>query len=355
MAGGDAIEEVVERVRRAMALRTPLAIRGGGTKEFLGEAHGGEPLLIGAVRGIVDYDPAELVVTVRAGTLLAEVEALLEAHGQMLAFEPPRFGAASTIGGAIAAGLAGPRRASAGGVRDFVLGAQIVSGRGELLRFGGRVMKNVAGFDVSRLLCGSLGILGPIVELSLKVLPRPAFERTLGFDLGAADAIVSFNRWARQPLPLSATAWWGGQAWVRLSGSAAAVQAATATLGGAPLEDGVARESWDRLRDHRHEHLSPRTPLWRLSVPSTTLPLSLGGVQLMEWAGGLRWLRSDEPASAVRSVVGAAGGTAVLWHGAPGVPACEPLPAAALAIHRRLKAGFDPEGLFNRGRLVPGL
>jgi glycolate oxidase FAD binding subunit len=351
----DSLQQITERVREAAACGVPLAIRGGGTKDFLGERIVGTPLEIGGHAGIVDYDPSELVVTARAGTPLAELEALLGARGQMLAFEPPHFGAGGTVGGAVAAGLAGPRRASAGGVRDFVLGASIVSGGGELLRFGGRVMKNVAGYDVSRLLCGSLGILGPIVEVSLKVLPAPAVECTLEYELDAPGAVAAFNRAARQPLPVSATSWCAGRARMRLSGAAAAVESARAVLGGDAVEAGEARCWWAGLRHHRAPVLATRTPLWRVVVPATAPPLPLEGLQLIEWAGALRWLRSDQDGAVVRARVREAGGTTALWHGPAGARMFDELPAAVLAIHRRLKAGFDPAALFNRGRLDPGL
>lgn len=355
MTPAEALDEISARVRAATAASRPLSIVGGGTKSFLGGEARGEPLPMGMLAGIIDYDPAELVVSVRAGTALAELERVLAAAGQMLPFEPPRFEGASTIGGAVAAGLAGPRRASAGAVRDFVLGAVLVSATGAPLRFGGRVMKNVAGFDVSRLLCGSLGILGPIVELSLKVLPAPALEETLVFEQDAATAISHFNAWMRRPLPVSATAWWQGRAWLRLSGSVAAVEAARTALGGERLAAAEADALWSTIRDHRHVHLAPRTPLWRITVPATTAPLALEGTTLVEWAGGLRWLRSSADGATIRRAARAAGGSAVLWHGPAGEPASDPLPPPVLAIHRRLKAAFDPAGIFNPGRFVAEL
>ena len=351
----DALAAIVEQIREAGARGTPLSIRGGGTKDFLGEASGGEPLELAGLCGVVDYDPSELVVTVRAGTALAELEALLETQGQMLPFEPPRFTEGTTIGGAVAAGLAGPRRASVGGVRDFVLGAHLLTGGGEVLRFGGRVMKNVAGFDVARLLCGSLGILGPIVELSLKVLPRPAVECTLEMSLDAADAVIAFNRASRRPLCLSATSWFAGRARIRLSGTATAVAVAAAALGGEMLAPPQAARWWDEVRDHRLAYLAQRAPLWRIMVPATAGALPLAGEQLIEWAGALRWLRSPADPATIRAAARALGGSAALWHGGPGARMFEDLPGASLAIQRRLKASFDPAGIFNRDRLVVGL
>src|SRR3984893_2905148 len=236
-ATADAVlAELRERVSAAHRTRQALRLRGSGTKDFYGESVSGEVLELRAHQGIVDYEPSELVITARCGTPLSEIEAALAAHGQFLAFEPPAFGADPSIGGVIATGLSGPRRVYAGAARDFVLGTRLLSGDGEMLRFGGQVMKNVAGFDVSRLLCGSLGILGIITEVSLKVLPRPRMEQTLRLELPGAAAVESFNRWAALPLPLSAAAWWQGSSWVRLSGPAPAVRAAREHIGGEALD-----------------------------------------------------------------------------------------------------------------------
>ncbi len=258
---------LVERVRRAAADRTPLCIRGGGTKDFYGNAPRGDVLDTRGLRGVVAHEPSELVVTVRAGTPLAELETLLAAGGQMLAFEPPHFGDDATVGGCVAAGLSGPRRASSGttcgAVRDFLLGARLVDGRGQLLSFGGTVMKNVAGYDVTRVLAGSLGILGVIVEVSLKVLPRPVAETTLRFELDEANALAKLNEWGGQPLPISASAWSAGQLFLRLSGAAAALLSARESLGGEEL-DGAA--FWQEIREQRHAFFGGDAPLWRLSV-----------------------------------------------------------------------------------------
>ena len=241
-------EQLAEQIRAAAGARTPLVIRAGGTKDFYGNACAGERLDPRVLTGIVEYEPTELVVTVRAGTPLAELEAELARHGQMLAFEPPHYGEGATIGGAVAAGLAGPRRASFGatwgGVRDFILGARLLDGRGQLLRFGGTVMKNVAGYDVARLLAGSLGTLGLIVDLSIKVLPRQPASATLRFEMNQAQALRSLNEWGGQPLPLSASAWWDGMLVLRLSGARAAVDSAMARLGGERIEDDLAQGFW---------------------------------------------------------------------------------------------------------------
>ncbi|HTT10869.1 MAG TPA: glycolate oxidase subunit GlcE [Burkholderiaceae bacterium] len=356
----DMLDELAGRVRAAAARKQPLQIRAGGTKDFYGNAPRGEVLDPRGHSGIVDYEPTELVVTVRCGTPLAELESALDVRGQMLPFEPPHYGAGATVGGCVAAGLAGPRRASFGatygGVRDFMLGAKLIDGRGQLLSFGGTVMKNVAGYDVARALAGSLGILGIIVEVSLKVLPKAVCEATQRMDLDASAALDRVNDWAALPLPISATAWRGGTLHVRLSGAAAAVHAAAVRLGGETVEPARADAFWRGVREHTHAFFAVNAPLWRLSVPSTAPPLSLDGEQFVEWGGALRWLRSTAPAAQVRERAAAAGGHATLFRGGDrSGGAFAPLAAPVLAIHKRLKAEFDPYGLFNPGRMYENL
>ena len=350
-----ALGELRSAVMEAHRERRPLRLRGAGTKDFYGESCEGAPLDLTGYRGVVEYEPSELVLTARCGTPLSQIESLLSAERQFLAFEPPSLGGDPTIGGVIAAGLSGPRRAHAGAARDFVLGAVLLAVDGELLHFGGKVMKNVAGFDVSRLLCGSLGILGPILEVSLKVMPLPREEATLRFELSEAAALEAFNRWAGQPLPLSATAWGNGVAYLRLSGAPAAVRAACARLGGEGLEPAAAQAWWRELRSQRHARLGAAPNLWRLSVPSGAAPLALEGVRLIEWGGALRWYASELPASEVRRIATSAGGTALHWRGGAAGHRFHPLPAPIRTIHRRLKQRFDPHGIFNRNRLVEGL
>lgn len=348
------VRDLSDLVRGAAASGTPLRIVGGGSKDFYGGVTRGEALSTAAWRGIVDYDPTELVITARAGTPLAEIEAALREKRQMLAFEPPHFGATSTLGGCIAAGLSGPRRACAGAVRDFVLGVRILDGNGADLRFGGRVMKNVAGYDVSRLMAGSLGTLGVILEASLKVLPLPPAEATLHFKCAEAEALARMNEWAAQPLPISATAWHEGELDVRLSGSAAAVDAATRKLGGTAVEPIPAEGFWHGIREHTDIYFTDPRPLWRLSLKSTTPPVELPGSQLIEWGGALRWLKTDAPAQLIRDVATRAGGHATLFRGGDKtVGVFQPLAAPLMKIHERLKDGFDPARVFNPGRMYP--
>jgi glycolate oxidase FAD binding subunit len=348
----NAVASLQERVRAAAAARTPLLIRAGGSKDFYGNEPRGDLFDPRIHAGIVEYEPTELVVTVRAGTRLAELETTLAASRQMLAFEPPHFGDSATVGGAIASGLAGPRRMAVGAVRDFVLGARLLDGRGNVLAFGGRVMKNVAGYDVSRALAGSLGTLGVILEVSLKVLPRPVAEQTLRFELSESDAIRRTNEWGGQPLPISGTAWFGGELYVRLSGAAAGVRAAHEKIGGSLVAEDTLL--WAELREQSQAFFSRRTRriLWRLSVPPTTPPLELGPT-LIEWGGGQRWIVSEMPAAVIRAKAAAVGGHATAFRGGDRRASFQPLDPAVAAIHQRLKAEFDPAGIFNAGRLYP--
>jgi glycolate oxidase FAD binding subunit len=345
------LDTFIERIRAAHEHRSPLIIQGGGSKTFYGNPDEGEVLATRTLSGVVDYQPKELVLTARAGTPLTEVEALLAEQNQMLAFEPPHFDGPATLGGCIAAGLSGPRRPYAGAARDFVLGVRMIDGTGQSLRFGGQVIKNVAGYDVSRLMAGALGTLGLITEVSLKVLPKPIAETTLQFELDEAAAILKMNQWAGQPLPLSATSWHAGVLTVRVSGAESAVHAAQAKLGGEPLKDAAA--FWQRLRDQATPFFDKR-PLWRLAVKSTTPPLNLDDAQWIEWGGAVRWLASDLPAAALREAAKAAGGHAALFRGnAPVDGVFSPLTPALLSVHRNLKQRFDPRGIFNHGRLYP--
>ncbi|WP_414450315.1 glycolate oxidase subunit GlcE [Burkholderia sp. 22PA0099] len=362
MEQDDIVAHWAERIRAAGAAGHGLRIRGGGTKDWYGHAVDGELLDTRAWRGIVAYDPAELVVTARAGTPLHEIEAELAAHNQMLPFEPPHFGPQASFGGAIAAGLSGPRRASAGAVRDFVLGVTLMNGRGNVLRFGGQVVKNVAGYDVARLMAGSLGTLGLMLELSVKVLPRPVAELTVKFEMSATDAVRKLNEWSGHPFPLSASAWRFGTLVLRLSGAEAAVKSAKTMLGGEAVDAVEAQRFWEGVREQNDPFfnaLAPGQALWRLSLPSITEPLHLPGSQMMEWGGAQRWWITDADATAVRMSAKQAGGHATLFRAATGyaqgVPVFTPLATPLLAIHRSLKTAFDPDRVFNRGRLYPDL
>ena len=364
-----ALAQITDRVRAAAASQTPLRIRGGGTKDFHGGvALRGELLDTRDHTGIVSYEPSELVVTVRAGTPLAELEAALAAQGQCLAFEPPHFGAGATVGGMVAAGLSGPARASVGAVRDYLLGITLLNGRAELLTFGGQVMKNVAGYDVSRLMAGAWGTLGLLTEVSLKVLPVAPAEATLRFECNQADALRKLHAWGGQPLPLNASCWvqdaGAGTLYVRLRGAVAAVEAACRSMGGERQDNTAVAPDWAACRDQSLPWFADRAKqsdhaLWRLSVPATApvLTLPAGAQPLVEWHGALRWVQAPHSAGdALREAAHAVGGSASVFIAAGAFPESAGgkfgLKSSALEhIHARLKTSFDPAGIFNPGRV----
>jgi glycolate oxidase FAD binding subunit len=358
-----ALARILDRVAHARAHQSPLQIRGGGTKSFYGEAAQGEPLDVAELSGITSYEPTELVVTARAGTRLCDLEAALSEHGQCLAFEPPRFACGGTVGGMVAAGLSGPARACVGSVRDHLLGVTLLNGRGEILTFGGQVAKNVAGYDVSRLMAGALGILGVICEVSLKVLPLSVATTTIYFDWDEKQALEQLAAWASQPLPISASAWQEGRLHVRLAGARAAVAAACEQLRGSALSAQQADSLWCSVRDQseafflmNEQALVQGESLWRLSLPATSAAVALPGRQFIEWNGALRWLKTSVDAQAVRTLAARLGGHATLMRGADrscGVFA--PLSDVLLRIHQGLKQAFDPQCIFNPGRLYLGL
>jgi len=370
-----ALQVLIDRVQSARAAGAQLCIRGGGTKDFYGEAPQGEWLDTRVLEGTSSYEPTELVVTTRCGSSLAELEALLATKGQCLPFEPPHFayapGAAAlsarhrgaTVGGMVAAGLSGPSRPAVGSVRDHVLGATMLNGKGEVLTFGGQVMKNVAGYDVSRLLAGSLGTLGVILEVSLKVMPVAPATVTLRLEMDQASALAQLNDWGGQPVPLNASAWWDGNLILRLRGALAAVQAARVRVGGDVVEPEHASPFWEGLRDHTDEFFTAAqaavakgASLWRLSVPQTAPVLALPGELMIEWGGAQRWLCSAAPAGVVRDASARVGGHATLFAARDKAPgAFAPLRSPLDRIHRELKKSFDPAGVFNPGRLYPGL
>lgn len=365
------LQRLQDQIRAAAETRRPLRICGGGSKDFLGGPLLGEPLATRELAGIVSYEPSELYIQARAGTPLAEIEAALAERGQHLAFEPPRLGggAKATIGGVVAAGLSGPARWQAGAVRDHVLGVGLVNGRAEVLRFGGQVMKNVAGFDVSRLLAGSMGTLGLITDVTLKVMPQPAATATLRFDCDEANSIVLANEWAAAALPVDASAWWDGTLVLRLRGAAAAVNAAVRLLGtergGELIAAPFADPFWLGLRDQQDEFFTKAkaavqaggahgVALWRVSVPATAPSLGLPGEQLIEWGGALRWACTAVAPAQVRERAAALGGHALLYAGPVALREAgwgvAPLQPVLARVHRELKQAFDPAGIFNPGR-----
>lgn len=362
-----ALQQVADQVREARARGAHLDLRGGGTKGFYGErvAPGAEVLDLRPLRGITSYEPSELVISALAGTPLSELQDALAGRGQCLPFDPPRFAPGGTLGGMIAAGLSGPARAATGSLRDHVLGAALLNGRGALLHFGGQVMKNVAGFDVSRVLAGSLGVLGVICEVSLKVLARPAARQHRVFELEQDAALRQLDLWAGAPLPLRSSCWLDGRLIVELAGAAAAVAAAGTKMGGIALDESAAAPFWDSLRDQTHpffrDGAGTQGILWRLSLPAGTPALALDAPVLVEWGGCQRWCHTRAGAGAIRALAAAHGGHATAFRRPattidPAVGAVfTPLAPEVAKIHERLKLAFDPDRVFNRGRLYPWL
>lgn len=353
--------ELTERVRAAAAARQPLALIGGGSKTFLGRDTADEcpaqPLNLADHSGILSYQPTELVITARGGTTLDAIDGALAEQGQMLPFEPPRFAPGATLGGTIASALSGPARPYAGAARDLVLGARVLTGRAEVLRFGGEVMKNVAGYDVSRLMTGAMGTLGVLLDLSLKVLPIPAVTRTLVQECSQGEALDRMNQWAARAWPINATCWDGERLWVRLGGAGQGVLAAARAIGGESVEDESASVFWDQeIREQRHRFFDADPPLWRVSVPPQAPPLDLPGKQLIEWGGALRWLKSDAQSTSLRAQAASVGGQVQLFRGGDRTgEVFHPLPAGLMALHRNLKAAFDPQRVLNPGRMYQGL
>ena len=342
---------LLEQVNQALENATPLRIQGSNSKGFLGRTTAGEILDTRAHRGIVSYDPTELVITARCGTPLSELAQALDAAQQMLPCEPPSFGDGATVGGMIACGLSGPRRPWSGSVRDFVLGTRVITGHGKLLRFGGEVMKNVAGYDLSRLMTGSYGCLGLITEVSLKVLPKPRKVLSISLEMDPERALLRLAEWGQQPLPISAACHDGTRLHLRLEGGEGSVAAAHERLGGERLDASY----WEDLNEQRLSFFDEDQPLWRLSLPHNTPRLSLPGRQLIDWGGAQRWLKSDAEAAFIRQVVDEVGGHVTCFsHGLTDTP-FQPLPPALMRYHRNLKQQLDPRGIFNPGRLYAEL
>ncbi|WP_429302555.1 glycolate oxidase subunit GlcE [Paraburkholderia sp. GAS199] len=370
----DDSERLAGEVQAALADGTPLRIRGGDSKAFLGRPVQGRPIDTRSHRGVVSYDPTELVITARAGTPVAELNAVLDAAGQMLPCEPPDYDGRATVGGMVASGLAGPRRPWSGAVRDFVLGCRVIAGNGgggRPLRFGGEVMKNVAGYDVSRLMAGSFGCLGVITEVSLKVLPKPRATACLALELDAGEALRELSAWRRAALPVSGAAWLDGRLHVRLEGGVGSVASAADRIGGERLD----ARFWLALREQRLAFFDDPRPLWRVSLPnalpnglpdgladvtssattSATPSPALPGSILLDWAGAQRWLKSDAPAATIRQIAHAAGGHATCFTPGTGAEPFTPLPEPLLRLHRQLKRQLDPRGVFNPGRFYADL
>jgi glycolate oxidase FAD binding subunit len=349
MRNSDNSDDLLQQVQDSIAEVVPLRICGGNTKFFYGNKSEGKTLDVSSHTGIVSYEPTELVITARAGTPIKEINAALAEQSQMLAFEPPSFGEKATIGGTIACNFSGPRRPYAGAARDFVLGSKIINGKAEMLSFGGQVMKNVAGYDVSRLMAGAMGTLGVIMEISLKVLPKPETEMTLVMKSGVAESLQRSHQWQRLPMPLSAICFDDEMIYVRISGTANALAQARTKLGGDVLTD--ADNFWRNNNEHKSMFFSEAETLWRISLASGSKSLPLSGDWIYEWGGAQRWLKTNHTPEEVRAAARAAGGHATLFRGETSEEKFQALPAGLMKIHQQLKQAFDPHGLFNRGRL----
>ncbi|MEJ2361232.1 MAG: glycolate oxidase subunit GlcE [Gammaproteobacteria bacterium] len=351
MPDRDCSNELRQQVETLVADKSPVKIQAGDSKAFYGNPVDANPLSVSAHRGIVHYEPTELVITARCGTSLTEIEKTLADNRQILGFEPPHFGNNATLGGSIATGLSGPARPFRGAARDFVLGMRILNGNSEVLHFGGEVMKNVAGYDVSRLFTGSLGTLGIMLDISLKVVPSPEVELTVEYEMQEADAIQRANELSAQAFPITAACYDGERLFLRLSGNDAAVSSAHKRIGGDIFKNAVA--FWDNLREQRHPFFQSQLPLWRLSLAPATPPLEIAGKQFIDWGGAQRWLVSNEEPARIRKLVSERGGHATLFRGTQDAPVFQPLSGKMRELHSNLKLAFDPHGLFNPGRMYP--
>lgn len=346
----DISRELQQAVEHAPHQNITLNIVGSGSKSFYGRHLEGTRLDVIGHHGIITYEPTELVMTARCGTPLMQIAALLAEHRQMLPFEPPHFGDRASLGGAVACGLSGPRRPFGGAVRDCVLGCTLINGQAEILSFGGEVMKNVAGYDIARLMVGAMGTLGLLLSISFKVLPRPTEEITVSLDMDSSKAIEAMNRWAGQPLPLSGLCYDGSRIYARLCGTAESVGLAQRRLGGKLLTQ--SEQFWHALREQEHPFFQGKQDLWRLSVAPATPMMDLPGEWLLDWGGAQRWLKSEAPAAEMFRAAATAGGHATLFRSDDrNAERFQPLAPALMKYHKRLKRAFDPSGLFNPKRM----
>lgn len=361
----DISPQLQQQIQAAYEQTSALQIIGGDSKKFYGHTISSQELNVSGHNGVLNYEPTELVITARAGTLLSDIEKLLDDNGQMLPFEPPAYSTAATIGGTIACNLSGPRRAYAGAARDFLLGCKIINGKGEILSFGGEVMKNVAGYDVSRLMAGAMGTLGVLLEVSLKVLPKTESESTQIFSCSYKDASEKVHRLSRTALPVSATCYHDSILRIRLSGTNSAIAAAIKSIGGDTMES--ASDYWHSIKEHQHDFFDTEKPLWRLSLASDIENISLdGGVNnndssyLYEWGGALRWLKTDLTGDKIQSALQKLDGHATLFrHSKTNTEQSpvifQPLSPGLLQIHKKLKLAFDPKNILNPGKQYPDL
>ena len=341
--------DLASKVQDAFHSKRLLRIEAGNSKQFYGRKIQGDVLSVLSHAGISEYEPSELYITARCGTSINEIENIIDNENQMLPFEPPHFGSAATFGGMIAAGLSGPRRVSHGAVRDCVLGVEVINGKGEVLQFGGKVMKNVAGYDVSRLMCGAMGTLGILTNITLRLMPKPMCEQTIAISINSVDAILKMNEMANTPLPITATFYDGNVLYIRNSGSLSTVEKCAEMIGGDYIDG--SNLFWTSVREHTHEFFLTESPLWRISVPSNTKSLNIEGNYVMEWNGALRWYKTDSSPDAIRTEAERVGGHACLFRGGHSDDVFHPLSHAMQKINRKLKQAFDPAEILNTGKL----
>ncbi len=349
----DLSSDIAAQIQQAASQQKGVRLQGGGSKSFYGRELESDlqPVSISGHRGVVNYEPTELVLTVRAGTSIREIKEVLSEKSQVMAFDPPEFSGNATIGGTLAAGFSGPCRPYAGAIRDHILGTHIINGKGEYLRFGGEVMKNVAGYDVARLMAGAMGTLGAIMQVSLKVLPKAQCSRTYVLEKSPDEALQMMNSLGDSPIPLAGACYREGRVYVRLSGSEAGVHSAAERLGGETSAD--ADQIWAQLRELNHPFFDNVLPLWRVSVPALTW-LEIEGDCLIDWGGQQWWIFSEQPAKEIRLAANRAGGHATLYRGGDRRgEVFHPLSGALANLHANIRRSFDPNGIFNPGIQYP--
>lgn len=351
----DLSDSLLAQVTVATKQKSPLVISGGGSKAFYGNRVDGEIISTAGHTGIIEYQPSELVVTVRSGTLLNELEAELKANNQMLAFEPPQHSESTTIGGVVACGLSGPRRAACGAVRDFVLGTTIINGKAEKLRFGGQVMKNVAGYDASRLMVGAQGTLGLLLDISLKILPLNQSEVSLKLKTEAAASGKKIQQWIRQGLPITASCFLKDTLYIRLGSTPSAVKQSLTAISRDFANEEIDNDFWLQIKNQQHEFFSRTDKLWRCSHQATSELYAQAQDQLLEWNGALRWIHSDKNLYTTAEQHGGHAQRYPLSGANQQNDIFQPLPPGPLKIHQRLKQAFDPNNILNPGRLYSNL
>ncbi len=349
----DCAQEIADKIKHSYQQKQPLEITAGSTKQFYGRKINAQLLNVKNHSGVTEYEPSELYITAHCGTSLDEIERVIENKNQILPFEPPNFGPSATIGGTVACGLSGPRRAYSGNVSDCILGAEVINGKGEQLHFGGRVMKNVAGYDVSRLMCGALGTLGVLTSITLRLLPKPENEQTVAFNMSSTEAIKKMNQWANTPLPISATLHNADSLYVRLSGSHSTIKSSASEMQGEFIEN--SETFWEMIKEHKHSFFNSDLPLWRISVPPSTPELNIQGECVMEWNGALRWYATEVNENVIRTEVERIGGHATLFKGDCTQNIFHPLSNVSMKFHKHLKQVMDPGRILNPGKMFAEL